>query len=241
MAPIRRIAMLEGVEQRSDPGICDFRLLYDDDQATVQAFGASCCIPSITRGGQISGSMYFAGPRREEIGRHMKCVDRASMLVRKRFLDEIGLPGERYSLHFEQIDWPTCAIGRSPLAYAPNPTVYYKKGASIATHNHAQRQSPHSAFLSCRSRPVFTKVHYPKLRWVAALSVLLSLFARAMRGKWQTCTTIMRGSLSWLGFQPTHVPTSIHSLSRATFSTYRAPSQHHSDDIDCGTSGDSIQ
>jgi GT2 family glycosyltransferase len=95
---------------RPDAGICGSTLLYYDDPSKVQAWGGSVYNRWVARGGNIGSCASTTPlPNAEEVEKKMGYVIGASMLVRRQFLEEIGLMEEGYFLTFEEIDWATRA------------------------------------------------------------------------------------------------------------------------------------
>lgn len=186
------------MKDRPDAGICGSTLLYYDDPSKVQACGGCVYNKWVARseniGNQVDASHL---PETQEVERKMAYVIGASMLVRKAFLERIGLMKEEYFLYFEEIEWAAGAKGQFQLAYAPRSVVYHKEGASTASH----RQSPTSAlseFYVMRNRVLFTRRYHP----LGLLSVLgaisMSVLKRLMIFRWTSLRAVIRGAFQGL-------------------------------------------
>jgi len=97
-------------------------------------------------------------------------------LVRRPFLEQIGLMSENYFLYFEEIDWATRARGKYSLAYAPRSVVYHKEGRSIGTSVDRAKRSSSSCYYLARSGMLFTKRYFP----LACLGVGVTLFEESL-------------------------------------------------------------
>jgi GT2 family glycosyltransferase len=120
----------------------------------------------------------------------MNYVEGASLLVSKQFLEEIGLMCEDYFLYFEETDWAIRAHGRYSLAYAPDSIVYHKVGASIGTSSKPWEKSYTCDYFSVRNRLFFTSRYYPNAFPIVYLTLIATLFARAILGKWDRVRAI---------------------------------------------------
>lgn len=149
--------MVERMKQAPHAGMCGSTLRYYHEPDRIQARGGVeyCkwrCL------GRPIGFLQHADRkvRNEEVERRMSYVIGASMLVRREFLEKIGLMEEDYFLYFEEFDWACRAGDIYGMAYAPDSVVYHKEGGSIGT-GAAQRQSALSIFYFQRSRAKFMK------------------------------------------------------------------------------------
>lgn len=187
-------ALVQRMQQRPDAGICGSTLLYYDRPKMVQALGGSVFHPWIARGGHIGfGQKSDSVPGAETVEKRMKYVMGASMLVRRQFLEEIGLMNDEYFLYFDEIDWATRARGRYALAYAPQSVVYHKEGATIGSSTDRSKRSAASEYYAARSRMLYTKRYVPQaIPLVAAALVAGGLF-RYAKGNNAGANAIMRG------------------------------------------------
>ncbi len=149
----------------ADPsiGLCGSTLIYHDNRQMVQAFGGSTY-------NRISGKSRHIGAFAPlsaiptdptETERAMSYVVGAAMLVRREYLEQVGLMEESYFLYYEEIDWATRSNGRFRLGYAPDSLVFHKEGASIGTD--ASGGSALSIYYLFRNRVRFTARFFPWL------------------------------------------------------------------------------
>jgi GT2 family glycosyltransferase len=182
------------LKERPGAGMCGSTLLYYDDPATVQAYGGSVYNKWVARGGHIGA---FASARQlpdvEEVERQMAYIVGASMLVRRSFLDQVGLIDEQYFFSFDEIDWATSAKGQFQLAYAPNSVVYHKEGGAMGSHRVSSRRSAVSEFYAIRNRVLFTRKHYPFVLPSVLSAIGISALHRLVNGRWKNLVALTRG------------------------------------------------
>jgi hypothetical protein len=166
-------ALVERMRQRPDAGMCGSTLLSYDNPRFFQALGGSIYNRWTARGGHIG--MGYQGdrlPNCDAVERRMKYVVGASMMVRRTFLDQIGLMSEAYFLYFEEIDWATRARGKYSLAYAPQSVVYHKEGSSIGTSWNRRERSASSDYYAARSRMRYTRQYFPLACFLVAIALI---------------------------------------------------------------------
>ena len=187
-------ALVERMQQRPDVGMCGSTLLYYENPRLVQALGGSVYNRWIARGGHIGlGRNSDDLPSCDAVESRMKYVQGASMLVRREFLEQIGLMSEAYFLYFDEIDWATRARGKYSLAYASQSVVYHKEGSAIGTSVDRAKRSTYSDYYAARSRMLFTKRYFPlACLGVAAMLLGGSLF-RYSAGNNSNARAILRG------------------------------------------------
>lgn len=176
---------LRHLERRlsADPsaGMCGAKLLFYRQPGVVQALGGASF--SAWRGvSRLLGQRRPASEPVDAAGieRRLDHLSGASILVARRFLEDIGLMDEGYFLYYEEMDWALRGRRRYRLAYADGALVYHKEGAAIGSSHRRQARSPLSAFFLVRSRLRFTRKFYP---W-ALPSVLAYSLAVALRALW---------------------------------------------------------
>lgn len=170
-------AMVERMEARADAGICGSKLLYYDNPVLIQALGGSVYNLWTSRGGHLGAGLKNQNtPSHEWVESRMKYVVGASMLVRRKFLLDVGLMNESYFLYYEEIDWATRARGKYSLAYAPESVVFHKEGASIGHSACKTKRSELSEYHSSRNGIRFTRLYFP----LAIPSVLITLIGRSI-------------------------------------------------------------
>lgn len=91
----------------------------------------------------------------------MDYVIGASMLVRKPFLQQVGLMEDDYFLYYEELDWAIRAKRKGwKLGFCPEAKVFHKMGASINKHN-KRGNSVTADFYSVRNRVLLTRKYFP--------------------------------------------------------------------------------
>jgi GT2 family glycosyltransferase len=171
----------------SDPriGICGSTLVFYDQPDRVQALGGSFYSPWLARhrmhGAGLPYSTNAELPRAE---RPLDYVSGASMLVRRAFLQKVGLLDERYFLYMEELDWATRARGRYQLAHAPRSVVFHRDGGSTRAGGFRRRKNFKSDFYSFRSRLLYTSRYAPYALPVVGPLVALAFVERIVRRRW---------------------------------------------------------
>lgn len=188
--------LVKRMHERPDAGICGSTLLYYHDPSKVQAWGGSIYNRWVARVGHI-GKLADAAkvPEPQDIESQMAYVIGASMLVRKSFLEQIGLMDEGYFLYFEELDWAARAKGHFRLAYCPSSIVYHKEGRSIGSHRVTAQQSVLAEFYATRNRILFTRKYYPLALFTVLVAVAASAIHRLFSRRWGNFAAVLRGTL----------------------------------------------
>ena len=124
----------------------------------------------------------------------LDCILGCSMLVQRRFLNEIGLMDEGYFLYFEELDWAARSKGRFRLGYSPTSAVYHKEGSSIGSNEKGSSRSLLSEHYLSRNRIVFTKRFYPALLPIVTFWVVASAVYRLATGDRVRTQTILKAA-----------------------------------------------
>lgn len=145
----------------SGAGMCGSRLVYWQTDI-VQAFGGAQFNPWLARtrliGNRQSAHQWID---EDDIERRLHHLSGASMLVTRRFIEDVGPMDEGYFLYFEEMDWVMRGQGRYRLRYADRAIAYHKDGASTSSASQGSHGSPISAFFMIRSRLRFTRKFHP--------------------------------------------------------------------------------
>lgn len=181
-------ALLRRVHANARIGLCGSTLILHHDRNQVQALGGAAYTPWRARTAALGAFSLLdrcpANPSAVES--RMAYVVGAAMLVRKGFLDQVGLMDETYFLYSEEHDW--AHRGRASgfvLGWAPDSLVFHKHGATIGTS--PDGGSTLSLFYLYRSKVLFTARHHPcwlptavtMLAWEAAKLLLKGRPAKA--------------------------------------------------------------
>jgi GT2 family glycosyltransferase len=185
--------LVERMRAEPDIGMCGSKLIYYHHRGVVQALGGA-------RYNKWFGVAVHLGQNRSaldpvdaaEVERSLDYVTATSMLVSRRFLEDIGLMNESYFLYFEEIDWALRAKGRYRLAFAERSVVYHKEGRSIGSNNHTPQSKSYLAdCYSLKNRLAVTKTFFPLALPTVYLGLFASLLLRLRRSQWDRASMIL--------------------------------------------------
>lgn len=129
--------------------------------------------PWLARGYNIGRGRPVADvPDVQALEQEMDYVCGASMLVRRDYVDTVGLMREDYFLYAEEVDW---CFRRGPykLGYAHDSVVLHDQGAIIGTNVDRRVRSGFSVFLDERAKLLFTRRFFPYIYPFVTVSALL--------------------------------------------------------------------
>lgn len=185
--------MIERMSSSPTAGMCGCTLRYYHRPDEVQAYGGARYNKWFAVPHRIDPTYDANGVlNRESVEEQMRYVIGASMLISKRFLQDIGLLSEDYFLCFEELDWATRASGRYSLCYAQESVVYHKDGKSIGHTGDRKRRSLIADFYNISNRLVFTRKYY---RWALPtvyIGLMITLSNKARRGEWDRVIMILK-------------------------------------------------
>ncbi len=170
------VELVQCIESESNVGMCGSLLPYYDNPDTIWAQGGGSFNRWLAQSRCLGNNLKLdAALSRREVEKRMAYVAGASLLVTKKFIEEVGLLYEEYFLYFEEPDWAIRAQGHFEMAYATDSVVFHKVGRSTSSiFKHSDRDT--SAFdYFCRNAFKFTRRFFP----VAFPSVFLWV-----GGKW---------------------------------------------------------
>lgn len=181
-------------------GMCGSTLIYYHAPQKIQAFGGA-------KYNRWLGTSRAVGAYRsvEDIPEdspknlNLNYVNGASMLVRKEFLQEIGLMSEDYFHYFDEIDWAERGKDRYGLTYAPKSMVYHREGGTVNSNGHEGKVSLFSDYFSIKNRILFTKKYFPYALPTVYLGLLVSLAKRLKRNQWDRIRMIIELALGKKG------------------------------------------
>jgi GT2 family glycosyltransferase len=182
VAPDALAALLRRVENDPGAGLCGSRLVYADPGDTIQAWGGARYSrwTGATRLLGNGAALHDPAPQ-DWVERTMSYVVGASMLVRREWLERVGLMQEDYFLYFEELDWARRARGLFRLAYAHDSIVYHKEGGAIGSHRDPARKSALADRFAVRNRLRYTfrhdKLALPTI-WLATLVAIANRIRR---------------------------------------------------------------
>ncbi|MDB5651430.1 MAG: glycosyltransferase family 2 protein [Hyphomicrobiales bacterium] len=173
-------------------GICGSTLLYYDAPTTVQSLGGVYDVLS-GRGGSLGmGLSLDALPKTSSVEGRMSFVVGASMLVSRRYIQQVGLMHEGYFHYFEELDWSRKNAGRFRLGWARDSYVFHKEGRSIRTRSRG-RSSDLSLYFHNLNFLRFTRRHHRFALPVACVVVLIKCAIAWVRGDSKAARAIGEG------------------------------------------------
>lgn len=124
-------AMVRRIEDCPGAGMCGSLLPYYDRPDIIWTQGGGTFNHWLARSACIGNGLSLSeGLARNTVESLMKYVAGASLLVTRKFVEEVGLMSEDYFLYNEEPDWAFRGSQRYTLVYAPESIVYHKVGMS---------------------------------------------------------------------------------------------------------------
>lgn len=186
-------AMVQHLAAHPEMGMCGSLLVFHDDPSVVQARGGAVYQARWGTAEHIGAHESIAASQDARlIESQMDYIVGASMMVTRRFLDEVGLMSEDYFLYFEEIDWAMRAKACGfTLGYAPTSVVRHKEGASIGTDSRKTASLLSYRYLS-RNRLLFTARFYPQYLRAVRLRMAYEALVFFKRREWGVVKTLLR-------------------------------------------------
>ena len=163
-------------------GLCGAKLVYEWDRSKIQGYGG-CYNP-------VLGTMHSCIDK-EDI-KDIDYIIGAAVLVRKSFLENIGLMDEGYFLYYEELDWTVRARGKYDIACVDDSIVYHKEGASTGANNAEKSKSILADYYSIRNRIRFTRKFYPYFLPTVYMGLILSMVIRIYRKQFNRVPMIFK-------------------------------------------------
>lgn len=186
--------LIEMMQREEGIGMCGSTLLYYHAPDTIQTLCGGSLNRLTGEPRHIGAFQKFQPPiSKEDVLKQLDYVMGASMLVSRRFLEEIGVMDECYFLYYEEIDWAERAKGKFKLGYAPESIVYHKEGRSVG--NHPKRYSNTSLYFMTRSRVKFMRKFFPLALPFVYVRLLLFIMGQCAKGNWQRAIAAIKGLL----------------------------------------------
>lgn len=185
--------LCDSLERDENAGICGSTLLYYWAPDTVQVLGGAAYNKWLALPRHIgAGSAATTPVDSDAVVRRMSYVYGASMLVSRRFIDQIGLLNEDRFLYFDELDWAMRARGQFGLAYAASSLVYHREGGNLGAGASKSRTSD---FYFLRNRIRVTRDFAPYALPTVYLAILVAALRRAYRRQWDRA--LMAAKLLW--------------------------------------------
>lgn len=174
-------ALVHRAEREPRVGMVGSTLRYYDQPDIVQALGGARFDAASLASRHIGAAIHLdqvpldAAP----VERDMFYVVGASMLVSRRFIQEVGLMQEDYFLYFEEIDWAIRGRNRFAWAYAADSHVFHKSGATSSKVLPA-----FTAHFYYRNRIRFATRFFPERLAAVRRALAVELLRHTVRGRW---------------------------------------------------------
>lgn len=222
--------LVERMRQRPEAGMCGPTIFFYSTPETIQYQAGAEFNRWLVRVRPIGrGRSHADALPTDVVERKLQYVTGASMLVGRKFLEQVGPMNEDYFLYFEEIDWATRALGRFTLAYSPNAHVYHKESATIGSRPDARRRSVVADRFFSRGRFLYTRRYHP---WCMPTVILVSGYAivqRILRGLFPNARAIASAFRELVPYSSSsrripYIPSTHNELS---YSAASAPSGEH--------------
>jgi GT2 family glycosyltransferase len=174
--------LVDYMNHHKQVGLCGSKLIYEWDRSKIQGYGA-CYNPAL---GTIHSCV-----NKEDI-KDIDYIIGAAVLVRKSFLEDVGLMDEGYFLYYEELDWAVRARGKYDIACVEESIVYHKEGASTGANNAEKNKSILADYYSIRNRIRFTKKFYPYFLPTVYIGLILSMVIRICRRQFNRVPMIFK-------------------------------------------------
>lgn len=196
-------AMRDALVERSDKAVCGSVIHFFDRPEVIQALGGNrfnrlTGIAAQSEGRFLDESEPFCPST--TAGR-LAYVSGCSMLLPRRFLEEVGLMDEDYFLYYEEIDWFTRAGDRFPPCIAPEAHLYHREGSAIGSPGWKRRATAFADFHLYRSRFLFMRKHHLSRLPLCFFAAMLESGKCLLRGQVSNVRAVFmamtRPSLAW--------------------------------------------
>jgi hypothetical protein len=185
--------MVDRLNDSPGAGMCGSTLLHYHAPQKVQALGGALYCKWFALAWHLGRWRKWENKVNREKVEHLTDYPvGASLMVSRRFLDDVGLMCEDYFLYFEEMDWVLRGKGRYEVVYAPESIVYHKVGASIGTSSNPALKSDICDYYNARNRILFTRRFYPEALPTVYLMLLGTVFSRLLLGRWKRAGMIFR-------------------------------------------------
>jgi hypothetical protein len=196
-------AMRDALIERSDRAVCGSVIHFFDRPDLIQALGGNrfnhlTGIAARSEGRFLNESEPFCPAATAD---RLAYVSGCSMLLPRRFLEEVGLMDEDYFLYYEEIDWFTRAGEGFPPCVAPDAHIYHREGSAIGSPGWKRRATAFADFHLYRSRFLFMKKHHPTRLPLCFFAALLASGKCLLRGQVANVRAVLmamvRPDLAW--------------------------------------------
>ncbi len=190
--PSALAALVTRLEERSEAGQCGATVARYYEPGRVQAWGGAAYNRWLATTRRLGdGAQTTERPDPAKVEREMGYVYGASLLVRREFLEAVGLMSEDYFLYFEELDWALRGSAYE-LAYAPDAVVYHKEGRSIGSNADGRRTSALADYYALRNRLSLTRRFFPGALPTVYCGLLGAAVNRLRRGQFHRAVTALQ-------------------------------------------------
>ncbi|MCW3786762.1 glycosyltransferase family 2 protein [Plebeiibacterium sediminum] len=118
----------------------------------------------------------------------------ASMLVKRKFIEDVGGLNEDFFLYYEEVDWVMRGMKKGyNFGVNEEKLIFHKEGASTKGDNRkVASKSEVSDLSSLKSRLIFMKSHFPRRILLVKLGFVIVLFNRIRRRRFDLLPKIIR-------------------------------------------------
>ena len=172
--------LLRHADNHPAQGIIGSTLLYHDQPGIIQAAGGG----TYHRWTGLNDHHGYGEPaenRNRHATRPLDYVFGAAMLIKRAWLEKVGLMDESLFLYFEEIDYCRAGSPYFDIGYCPDAIVYHKEGGSTGGKRNAV--SLLAEFYILRNRLRITVRHFPYAFPVVWLGLLVTILNRLRRGQ----------------------------------------------------------
>ena len=186
-------AMTERVGQDTRIGLCGGTIVRYCDPVHVQVAGGAHFDGVHGRQEHIgNGRRLDELPEPAAVEASLSYVAGSAVLATRRFLEDVGLMDERYSLYYEELDWAIRGASKGySLGYAPSAIVYHKEGGSIGSSARNPIPSPLGEYYLTRNLLLITRKYYPKSATRVWSQLILRLAKRILMGEWANARALV--------------------------------------------------
>lgn len=176
-------ALVKKMNGNPNIGVCGSKLIYNWDRNRIQGYGGVYnkwlgAVGTIVDEDKINKIDYVIG---------------ASMLIKRKVLESIGLLGEDYFLFFEELDYAQRLKGKYMISCACDSIVYHKEGASIGAKASKPKENSYiSDYYTIRNRILVTKKYFPYCLPTVYLGLFVAIFNRIRRKQYDRVKMIVK-------------------------------------------------
>ncbi len=186
-------AMHRRLARSASDAVCGSMIHFFDQPEMIQAVGGNR-FNRFTGAAACSEGRFLSEHQDIDIERieaELDYLSGCSMLLPRRFLDQVGLMSEDYFLYYEEIDWFTRASGAYDCRIARDARLYHREGGSIGSPG-LDRPTP--SLLAdkhiFRSKHIFMARYYKQRLIWCYLHTAIEGLKRVLKGQFSNARTV---------------------------------------------------